>query len=96
MSAIAKPGLFTPNSDAGAVSEPVNLEMCKTITKEDIPSYTSNQNGPTKPRYVIRFHMLGTDNQTKEITWVYSEVATPDTARDTDYADAVAAFAASL
>jgi len=92
MSAIAKPLTFTPNSDAGAVSEVVNVEHIKDISKADIPARTENG----KPRFVINITTLSTDNQPKISTWTYQTVATPDTARDTDFTALVALAATSL
>ena len=94
MSALAKPGIFTPNSDAGAVSAAVNLEFCKDIDTVDVPAYATSENN--KPRFVINFHLLSTDNQTKTVTWVYSKSATAEADRDADYAAALAIFATSL
>lgn len=94
MSTLAKPGVYTPNSDAGAISAGVNLEFCKDISTADLPAYATSENN--KPRFIIQFRMLGSDNQEKDVIWTYSKSATAEADRDTDYADVLAVFADSL
>ena len=92
MSALAKPGAFTPNSDAGAISAMVNLDHLKDVSVIDVPARTEN----AKPTYKIVFNMLSTDNQPKSVEWDYQNVAAPQATRDADYAAVAAAFAVSL
>ena len=92
MSALAKPGAFTPNSDAGANSAMVNLDHVKDISVVDVPALGDNG----KATYKIIFSILSTDNQPKTVEWLYRNVATAKTARDADYAAVVALFAVSL
>jgi hypothetical protein len=92
MSALTKPGLTSPNTDAGANVEPVNLEQCKTITRNKKPNYVTSPGAAAADKFNIVFHLLGTDGQVKQIEWLYSDEAT----RDTDYTAAVGVFATAL
>ena len=78
MSALATPMISSPNVAnpmSSGNSEPVNAEFCKTFTEVTIPN-TANSN--STPRFAIVFDILGTDGQTKSVTWLYDLEATRD------------------
>ena len=91
MSALAKPLIHTVNSDV-AVSATVNAENVHAISTTNAPKI--GDNGSNK--FYINFVVLGTDNQPKSVSWLYSKSATAEADRDADYVLAIAACSTAL
>jgi hypothetical protein len=75
MSALATPYIHTTNTIDG-VADPVNVEVCGSITKFDKPAV----NGGTAEWQII-FKLRGDNASPNEVTWKYDTAL----ARDTDY-----------
>lgn len=89
MSALAKPLIHPTTADpaANGTLAVVNVEKIMSCSKVDVPAFGNN---PTAS-YKILFTVLDTDNQKKEVEWVYSKaVATALADRDAAYTAIIA------
>ena len=86
MSALATPYVHTTNTIDG-VADPVNVEVCGSITKFDKPAV----NGGTAEWQII-FKLRGEGASPSEVTWRYATAL----ARDTDYTAILTAVSTEL
>ena len=91
MSALARPLIHTVSSDA-AVSAVVNAEHIHAVSTNNVPSATPN--GVNE--FFIYFSVLATDGQLKSVEWKYSESATAEADRDTDFGQIIAAISLAV
>lgn len=87
MSAIVKPLIQSTKVKSGA-SDLVNVEMCSSITKVDVPAATGINR---EDEFKIVFQTMNDDNSPIYVDWKYKLVAD----RDADYA-AIVALAATV